>query len=68
VIGDTWLSDDDDTIDLMTKEEVAELLRVNPRTVERWAKDGELPAVKLKRTVRFHRRDVVDFLRRRTSR
>jgi excisionase family DNA binding protein len=60
-----------DEIDLLTLEEVAELFRVQTRTVERMVKDGRLPVVKLgpgKSAVRFHRRDVTHFVRVNTRR
>lgn len=31
---------------LLTSGEVAELMRVDPKTVTRWAKDGRIPAIK----------------------
>jgi excisionase family DNA binding protein len=60
--------DDHQEIDLLTKEEVAELLRVSPRTIERLVNARELPFVKLDRAIRFHRRDVVELVNRRTQR
>ena len=49
--------------DLLTVAEVAAALRVNPKTVARWAQAGDLPAV---RTIgghrRFHARDVAALL------
>ena len=38
---------------LLTPSEVAEMFRVNPKTVTRWARAGKLPAV---RTLGGHRR------------
>lgn len=45
---------------LMTAVEVAELLRVDPATIRRWASEGQLPAIRLpgKRALRFRRSDV----------
>lgn len=34
-------------MELLTKEEVAEIFRVNPRTVARWLKEGSLKGYKL---------------------
>jgi excisionase family DNA binding protein len=49
--------------------QVADLLRVTARTVERLVKRGELPMVKIPPgVVRFHRRDVVDLVSRHTRR
>lgn len=39
--------------ELMTPAEVAEVFRVDPKTVTRWAKTGKLPSL---RTVGGHRR------------
>lgn len=49
-------------VELTTKNEVAELLRVSTRTVERLAEDGQLPALKVRRSVRFRRPDVERFV------
>ena len=38
---------------LLTPAEVAQLFRVNPKTVTRWARAGKLPAI---RTLGGHRR------------
>ena len=42
-----------ETNELMTPTEVAELFRVNPKTVTRWAKTGKITAI---RTLGGHRR------------
>lgn len=42
-----------ETNDLLTPTEVAELFRVNPKTVTRWAKAGKISAI---RTLGGHRR------------
>ncbi|MDY5584745.1 MAG: BldC family transcriptional regulator [Arcanobacterium sp.] len=39
--------------ELMTPSEVAELFRVDPKTVARWANDGKIPTL---RTLGGHRR------------
>jgi excisionase family DNA binding protein len=36
-----------DTMELLTRQEVAKLLRVDPRTVERWLRSGKLNGYKL---------------------
>jgi excisionase family DNA binding protein len=50
--------------DLLTPSEVAELFRVNPKTVSRWARAGKIAAI---RTVgghrRYHRGDIEAQLR-----
>jgi excisionase family DNA binding protein len=46
--------------DLLTKNEVARLLKVNPKTVDNWVRAGRLPApVKMsRRAVRFVSSDI----------
>lgn len=44
--------------EVMTVSEVAEYLRVNPQTVYRKAKVGELPAVRIGRAIRFRRTEL----------
>jgi len=44
---------------LMTTAEVAAYRRVTPRTIRNWEKAGLLTAIRLRRTVRFRREDVV---------
>ena len=48
--------------DVMTVSEVAEYLRVNPQTVYRKAKAGELPAVRIGRAIRFRRAELDQWL------
>ncbi len=43
---------------LLTLEEVAELLRLGKRTTYRMAKEGELPAFKIGGAWRFDRADI----------
>ena len=45
-------------LEVMTVSEVAEYLRVNPQTVYRKAKSGELPAVRIGRAIRFRRAEL----------
>jgi excisionase family DNA binding protein len=47
---------------LMTRDEVAELLRLRPSTVSEFARRGELPSVKLGRHRRYVREDVIAFV------
>ncbi|VEI13581.1 BldC family transcriptional regulator [Trueperella bialowiezensis] len=50
--------------ELMTPAEVAELFRVDPKTVSRWADNGKLPYVRtLGGHRRFPRKDVMDAIR-----
>jgi excisionase family DNA binding protein len=47
--------------ELLTPGEVAEMFRVNPKTVTRWARAGKVPAV---RTLGGHRRFRTSEIRR----
>lgn len=49
---------------VLTREQVAELLEVSPRTVARLVKRGELPVLHIGRLPRFRRADVEAFLDR----
>jgi excisionase family DNA binding protein len=42
----------------LTIREVGDLLRVSERTVRRWVGTGDLPAVKIGRSVRIRREDI----------
>ena len=54
--------------ELLTRDEVAKLLKVNPITVYRLTKQGKLPAVKLGgRFVRYQERDVLSLFNRHTT-
>lgn len=47
---------------LLTAAEVAELLRIDPYTVRRYVKRGELPAYRVGRELRFDAADVRTYL------
>ena len=49
--------------DVMTVTEVAEYLRVNPQTVYRKAKAGELPAVRIGRAIRFRKAELEEWMK-----
>jgi excisionase family DNA binding protein len=49
--------------EVMTVSEVAEYLRLNPQTVYRKAKTGELPAVRIGRAIRFRRAELDAWLK-----
>ena len=49
--------------DVMTVSEVAEYLRVNPQTVYRKTKTGQLPAVRIGRAIRFRRVELDEWLK-----
>lgn len=51
------------TTEVMTVSEVAQYLRVNPQTVYRKAKAGELPAVRIGRAIRFRRSELDSWLK-----
>jgi excisionase family DNA binding protein len=52
----------DDLPELLTTDEVAEVLRCHPNTVFRWAKAGRLPGVKLFGSWRFRVDDIQNFI------
>jgi excisionase family DNA binding protein len=45
--------------EIMTLEEVAKYLKLQPQTVYKWAQEGQIPAAKLGREWRF-RREILD--------
>jgi excisionase family DNA binding protein len=45
--------------EIMTLEEVAKYLKMQPQTIYTWAQTGKIPAAKLGKEWRF-RRDIVD--------
>ena len=49
---------------LLTMNEAAELLRVHPRTLARWAKEGRIPVYKFadRQTRRFKASDIQSFI------
>lgn len=51
------------TTEVMTVSEVAQYLRINPQTVYRKAKAGELPAVRIGRAIRFRRSELDSWLK-----
>ena len=48
--------------ELMTKAEVADLLKLSPRSVDRLRVRGDLPAMKILSSVRFRKDDVLAFI------
>ena len=52
---------------LLTGREVAELLQVNPKTVERMARAGRLPSVRVCGRVRFRPSDIASWLAERRT-
>ncbi len=52
------------TAGLVTVDELAKVLKIQPRTVRRWAKLGKIPALKISaRALRFDVADVMQALR-----
>jgi excisionase family DNA binding protein len=47
----------------LTTADVAALLRVNPQTVRVWVRTGKIPHVRLGRTVRIPKDELLDALR-----
>lgn len=52
---------------LYTREEVARILRLSLRTIDKLTKDGKLPSVRLGRTVRFSKDDLLVFIQQRKT-
>lgn len=55
--------------EVITKEELAELLQVSTRTVERWVEESSIPFIRLpkrgsKSNVRFLKSNVLQWLRK----
>lgn len=44
-----------------TTQEVAELLKVTPRTVQEWIRTGKLPAMRYGRVLRIRAEDLAKF-------
>lgn len=53
-----------DEMEMMTPEEVADWLRVSTKTIYRWLEDGKLPALRVGRTYRIPRSEVLAMVRR----
>lgn len=54
--------------ELLTTEEVAEILKVQPRTVLRYISQLKLPAIDLEGSYRVFRKDLNEFLLQRYTR
>ena len=50
---------------LITAEEIADLLKVSPKSIYRWASEGRLPAFREGRLIRFLESDVETFVKER---
>jgi len=60
--GPVAKAEDRAEVRLLTIPDVAEFCRVSERTVRRWIKAGELPAIRLGRQWRIAKRDLKRFL------
>lgn len=58
------MTDDDRDDVLLTAEEAADLLRLNRNTLYELVREGQVPALRLGRSLRFHRGRLLDFARR----
>jgi excisionase family DNA binding protein len=54
-------------IDILTADEVSELLRISPNRVMLLARRGEIPFLRIDGRLRFDARDVEDWLRSQRS-
>ncbi len=49
---------------LLTIDEVAEFLHVNPMTVYAWVKEGKIPAFKIGKVWRFRKTEIDEWLKK----
>ena len=56
----------DNPDDILTVEELANALKVNPRTIQRLVRRKELPAIRVGRQWRFRREWVDEWLKKNT--
>jgi len=49
---------------LLTIDEVAEFLHMNPMTVYSWVKDGKIPAFKIGKVWRFRKTEIDEWLKK----
>jgi excisionase family DNA binding protein len=55
-------------VEYLTSRQLGDLIQVSSRTVERWAlEDATMPALRVGRTLRFPRADLLRWLERRTQ-
>jgi len=52
---------------LMTVADVAAWLRIERQTVERWARRGQVPSIRMEGRYRFRREDIEIWLRTRET-
>ena len=49
---------------LLTIDEIAEFLHMNPMTVYSWVKDGKIPAFKIGKVSRFRKTEIDEWLKK----
>ena len=49
---------------LLTLDEVAEFLHMNPMTLYLWVKDGKIPAFKIGKVWRFRKTEIDEWLKK----
>ncbi len=49
---------------LLTIDEIAEFLHMNPMTVYSWVKDGKIPAFKIGKVWRFRQTEIDEWLKK----
>jgi excisionase family DNA binding protein len=50
-----------DSDELLSAEEVGRILKLSKATVQRWCREGRLPAVKMGKVYRIKKRDLDDW-------
>lgn len=56
----------DEALQFLTTKEIAEMLKINPRTVQLWVSSGELPRTMIgAREYRISKKDLREFLAKR---
>jgi excisionase family DNA binding protein len=48
--------------DMLTVDKVATILRIHPRSIQRWARDGRVASVRIGRSCRIPRSDIVRWM------
>lgn len=51
-------------MELLTVEEVAEYLKMNPQVIRRWLREGKLPGSKIGRAWRVSKQDIDDMIKK----
>jgi len=52
---------------LLTVNETAKILRLNPETVARYIREGKIPAIKFGRVWRVEEKDLEEFIKKRKT-